>query len=451
MKRFTLLFLLFICSLNLNGQQITTPSTALTAYLNNNDATQAWEVHDTYPLGQSTVYSLFFISQKWQGILWKHELLIFVPNEIKHDGALLFITGSAVENGLPKYSKKDDGTSQIMEQLAQQNKAVVAVLRQVPNQPLYDGLIEDALISYTLNEFKKSKDYSWPLLFPMVKSAIKAMDVVQEFSSVKLKKETTRFLVSGASKRGWTTWLTGASQDPRVVAIAPMVIDMLNMPVTLDYQKQLYNEYSEEINDYVNLEIPQAIHSEFGSAVVQMIDPYFYRDKLTVPKLILMGTNDPYWTLDAIKHYINEIPGKNMLHYVPNAGHDLGDKTQAFGALNAYFSLMLNKEEYPVATWNLTEKGNTIQLNVMAHPSNLIGARLWEAASDTRDFRKSKWNSSELPLNSKNKSAIAVKIKKPQKGYKGFYVDLIYKDPKGEKYSISTRTYVSDKKQVFVK
>lgn len=164
-----------------------------------------------------------------------------------------------------------------------------------------------------------------------------------------------------------------------------------------------------------------------------------------------MGTNDPYWTLDAIKHYINEIPGKNMLHYVPNAGHDLGDKTQAFGALNAYFSLMLNKEEYPVATWNLTEKGNTIQLNVMAHPSNLIGARLWETASDTRDFRKSKWSSSELPLNSKNKSAIAVKIKKPQKGYKGFYVDLIYKDPKGEKYSISTRTYVSDKKQVFVK
>lgn len=35
------------------------------------------------------------------------------------------------------------------------NRAVVALLHQVPIQPLYNRLYEDALISYTLNEFKR--------------------------------------------------------------------------------------------------------------------------------------------------------------------------------------------------------------------------------------------------------------------------------------------------------
>ena len=56
------------------------------------------------------------------------------------------------------------------------------------------------------------------------------MDAVQEFlasdqtanTGGKLKIE--KFVVSGGSKRGWTTWLVGIV-DPRVMAIVPVVID----------------------------------------------------------------------------------------------------------------------------------------------------------------------------------------------------------------------------------
>ena len=61
----------------------------------------------------------------------------------------------------------------------------------------------------------------------MTKAAVRAMDTATEF----LAKEGVRlekFVVSGASKRGWTTWTTGVV-DKRVVAIAPLVIDMLNL------------------------------------------------------------------------------------------------------------------------------------------------------------------------------------------------------------------------------
>ncbi|MDD2437739.1 MAG: PhoPQ-activated protein PqaA family protein [Massilibacteroides sp.] len=446
-KLFIILSVLLSCGIFIHAQTIT-PATALVAYLHNDDKTYAWEVCDTYEIDQVTVYSLLFVSQKWQDILWKHELLVYVPQKVTQDGALLFISGGAINEKWPKMISKDDSTSCFLSNIAKQNKALVCMLKQVPNQPLYGGLKEDALISYTLNEFRKSKDYSWPLLFPMVKSARSAMNVVQDFANTQLKQSIRRFVISGASKRGWTTWLTGASEDPRVIAIAPMVIDMLNMPVSLDYQKQLYGGYSKEINDYVNLDIPQAVHSDFGKAIIQMIDPYSYREKLTMPKLIFMATNDPYWTLDAVKNYLYEIPGKNMLHYVPNAGHSMGDKKQVFRALNAFFSITLNNTQYPVSSWELTEKGKTIRLKIHAQPEKLIGAILWTTSLNSRDFRKSTWTKSELKLNSKNKSEIDIKQKYPKTGFNAFYVDLIYQDPNGEEFTVSTRTYTMDTKKV---
>ena len=48
-----------------------------------------------------------------------------------------------------------------------------------------------------------------------------------------------------------------------------------------------------------------------------------------MPKMIFMGTNDPYWPVDAVKNYIDSIPGDNHICYTPNAGHDLGTKVKA--------------------------------------------------------------------------------------------------------------------------
>lgn len=50
-----------------------------------------------------------------------------------------------------------------------------------------------------------------------------------------------KFLVSGASKRGWTTWLVGgvlgSLPNSRVVGIAPIVMDML------DFQPNVLHMY----------------------------------------------------------------------------------------------------------------------------------------------------------------------------------------------------------------
>ena len=143
--------------------------------------------------------------------------------------------------------------------------------------------------------------------------------------------------MTGGSKRGWTTWLTGAVDD-RVVAIAPMVIVMLNLGKQGPNQLKVWGKYSEQIHDYVERGLMEKVQTPEGTKLWKMVDPYTYRDRLTKPKLLINGTNDRYWTLDALDLYWDGLKGPKYLVELPNAGHGL-DKNRdwAINGLGAFF------------------------------------------------------------------------------------------------------------------
>lgn len=422
----------------------TTPSTALRDYLNNGDNTYAWEIKDSIAIEGGTLYEVILTSQKWREHVWKHQVNVTIPNSIKYDGALLFVSSGSIENGIP--NRRDPLTNKeamMLAQMAVANQAISVVLYQTPNQPLYGGRTEDELISYTFHKFQEDGDYSWPLLFPMVKSAMRAMDAVQEIAKHKKKPEVNRFVVTGLSKRGWTTWLT-SSQDPRVEAFAPMVIDILNMPVNLVYQMETWQDYSPQIQDYVSLGLVQDLESDRGKNLATMIDPYSYRNLVNKPKMLFMGGNDPYWVIDAARHYIDDIPGQNFFHYVPNAGHNLGDKVQAFQALSAFWDFTLKKKPYNKVDFKVNKTKAGIEITTKTTKDNLVGVVYWGAPSIDSDIRDAKWSSQNLQISKKSK--VVVEVANPKSGYNAFYIDFQYMDDQGRIYTQSTRAFVGDSK-----
>jgi len=348
--------------------------------------------------------------------------------------------------GVLNYASAGVGTpahlaGEMLNLLAQRAGTITAVLTKVPNQPLYDGRKEDSLIAYTFDQYLKTGDETWPLLFPMVKSAIRGMDAVQALAEKEFDQRIEKFVVAGASKRGWTTWLTGAV-DPRVKAIAPMVIDMLNMKAQLQWAEKCYGKQSEQISDYTDLDLHRRMDDPPMQKLRSWVDPYSYRDRYTMPKLLLLGTNDPYWVVDSLRHYWNDLPEPKLVFQTPNAGHNLGGAKEAIQTLAAWFQMIADGQELPRVEWKLNPgSSGPAGLSVKANQT-AKKVRLWTAHSDDRDFRDEKWTSQDLEMKPGSTQA-AAEVAVPEKGFTAFMAEIELTSPTGDAYKLSTQVQVT--------
>ncbi len=418
----------------------------LDEYVRKPDSAFAWAElgRHTTEAGQFTELKL--TSQKWKEITWEHSLVVYEPEGIPRssasaDSMLLFITGGRTGG------KPSPGDHATMFAMARACGARVALLQAVPNQPLLGDRSEDDLISETFVRYLQSGDEEWPLLFPMVKSAVRAMDALQEWSR-RGDRHVKRFVVTGASKRGWTTWLTGAVDD-RVVAIAPMVIVMLNLGAQGPNQLKVWGHYSEQIHNYVERGLMEKSTTPAGTKLWKMVDPYTYRDRLArKPKLLINGTNDRYWTLDALDLYWNGLPGPKYLVELPNAGHGLDQNRKwAVNTLGAFYRHATTGRALPEVSWKFeADRAGASEVILSASPKPKA-ARLWKARSKSRDYREAKWESSPFethPVSTDppqsdpaGTSKDIMRIPKPAEGHEVYLVELEY-EVDGLTYHLTT-------------
>ncbi|MGE3182922.1 MAG: PhoPQ-activated pathogenicity-related family protein [Phycisphaerae bacterium] len=404
--------------------------TSLDRYLAKPDATYEWKVVKTVPAKGATIFVVDLKSQTWRTTkdvnqtVWQHWLTVIKPDKPASKTGFLFIAGGA--NGKNPPATPDDKVVQI----ARATNTVVAELKMVPNQPLIfhgDNVkrVEDDLIGYTWDQYLKTGDDTWPARLPMVKSAHRAMDCVQEL----LKSEQgggieiEKFVVAGGSKRGWTTWLTGAT-DKRVAAIIPLVIDVLNVNVSMRHHFAAYGFWAPAVSEYVDHRIMQRMNDPKLVDLYAIEDPISYKNRLTLPKFIVNATGDQFFLPDSSQFYFDELQGEKYLRYVPNADHSLGG-TDALESIVAFYELIINGKPRPEFEWSMEGDG-AIRVKSKTAPKQVT---LWQATNPkARDFRVESVGKiyKSTALKPEADGTWIGKVEKPAEGWTAYFVELAF-------------------------
>jgi PhoPQ-activated pathogenicity-related protein len=165
------------------------------------------------------------------------------------------------------------------------------------------------------------------------------------------------------------------------------------------------------------------------------VDPWHYRDVVTIPKLIINGTNDRYWTVDALNNYWDDLSGPKYIRYVPNGGHNLGEgRPGAILSLAAFFQHVVDGKSLPALKWKHETENDSYRLTITTN-TRPTAVRLWTATSASKDFRESKWSSQPIKEVS---GEFRAQIPKPDQGHIALYGEAQF-NAYGIEYSLTTQ------------
>ncbi len=426
--------------------------TALDRYVADPDPAYRWEIIDSRSRDGWTSYTLDMVSQTWRSeeevdrTEWQHHLIVTVPDEIEQDTAFLLIGGG--DNGdapprVPNLTVID---------MARDYGMVSAELRQVPNQPLYfkdeddRRRVEDSIIAYTWDRYMRTGDERWPLRLPMTKAAVRAMDTIEALLAQERSHTVADFVVAGGSKRGWTTWTT-AIVDARVRACIPIVINMLNLIPSFRHHKAVYGFWAPAVDDYEDEQIMARMETPEFARLLELVEPYPYRERLTMPKLILNATGDQFFVPESEQFYWDELPGPKVLRYVPNTGHNMGG-SDAPDTVKAFTAWVLAGRALPEITWRL-EQPYVMEMSAEPAPD---AVHLWEAfAPNQRDFRIDQlgpeWQSRELEAEDGDYRG---RVRPTQAGWRAFFIEATWEGVGEDALKLTTPVQVIPESTPFV-
>ena len=249
-------------------------------------------------------------------------------------------------------------------------------------------------------------------------------------------RKIDKFVVAGGSKRGWTTWTTGLV-DERVVAIIPIVIDLLNVRPSFAHHWQAYGFWSAAVGDYNSQGIMEWQDTDEYKRLLELVDPFEHRSRLTLPKLLLNSTGDEFFLPDSWQFYWQELQGEKAMRYVPNSNHSMAG-TDVLDTVTSYFMHIIHDAPRPEFDWSVDDKAFELKLDPERLPKSV---KLWQATNPKkRDFRvvSIKRAYTAKDVTKKGKSEYRVKIKAPKQGFTASFVELEYEGPEGTTLKLST-------------
>lgn len=414
------------------------------------DDAYAWAIVDEDQNAGYRAFRLRVDSQNWRTLdevdrtLWTHTVTLVIPSRVDTTTALIVISGDRNREDIRPL---DPGSITIPLTLANQARAPVALIEQIPNQPLTftdvgEPYSEDALVAWTWRRTMDTGDYTWPAYLPMVKGTVRSMDAIQEFATQHLEDiRIDDFIVTGFSKRGATAWLTAAVDD-RVRAVAPGVFDVLHMEEQISRHYGAYGFYSAAIDDYVEQGVIEMLGTPEAAAAVAIVDPITYADRLTMPKLVLAAGGDEFFLPDAAQLFLDDLPGETHYRQFPNTGHGLDNAfADVIATVVTFFRAIVDRTPRPQVTF--TRNADTLTVTGTPRP---ISARLWTVTNPTaRDFRhpivgEDAWTATPLEIDPTGTTTIP--LLPPEAGFTAYMVDMTF-DIAGRDHTHGTPSFIA--------
>jgi PhoPQ-activated pathogenicity-related protein len=398
--------LVLLCSVVVLGV-VAKKGTPLEQYVNNGDYSYDFTTMASVRGSSYTAFFLNLTSQTWltsaesSKPVWTHRLTVCVPDIVSFKSAFLYIDGGSNTVADLTSTTVDSVTNF----LCQRTDAVTAQLKQVPNQPVtfasdatHTPKTEDAIIAYTWQHFLQntSSDPDWVLQFPQVKSAIRAMDAIQEFVETLDIPQVKSFVMCGASKRGWTTWLA-AGIDKRVEAFIPIVMPILNITPNLDSAFRSLGGWSWTFGDYFLAGNMNYFNTPAFDALASLIDPINYNSKFTPkPTYIIAASQDEFFQPDSANFFFKDLRGEKYLRILPKADHAFHltfNLTDVLVSIDTFFHMAVDNLRGPRdLNWNLVKTtSRTEDASIIAvsgtQPKKVVMYSTNTISTTQRDFR----------------------------------------------------------------
>jgi len=443
----------------------------LSDYVHHDDGFYSWTELSATEYDGYTTYVLNMTSQKWYDEtfssrpIWWHYLTIHVPHTMRFPDSGFLYVGSGNNNNMNPPGPTD-GQVRRMAEFTAATGIVSANLKMVPNQPIIfedDGLnrSEDTLIAWTWKRFyeEQVEGINNPQVLarmPMCKSAVRAMDAMQELVKEKTGVDIEQFMIHGESKRGWTVWLTAAI-DERVIAVAPVVLSCLNMFENFHHYWRSFGGWPFALGDYWVQGLMALIDEPEMEEMAKIIDPWYYRQYLTMPKMMISGASDEFFLLDDYDYFYKDLLGEKYIWIVEGAGHSIGSSPLGehyWTQLQTYYLSVLQGLQRPFMDWakQTTETGGSIvllsptqplQISAFSAPSVRDNRRDWRNM-ELRDFnvRETNITWTESPVEVLGNGYYRVAYENPEEGFLAFFIKAVYPGPEGRTFIFTTEANV---------
>ncbi|CAI5511762.1 unnamed protein product, partial [Closterium sp. Naga37s-1] len=299
-------------------------------------------MRDKAPKGSWTGYFLRVTTHRWFNRTfsdrdhWWHWLTVIAPDDMHnaHKGLVLFVIGSGwSRRHYHDVPDKDEMFTVAFAPLVVEMGILGAVLHEQPMEPIsfyvgpngpgkFGPLIEDELMAFCFAMALAHPEHlEWHLAAPMAKSIVRGMDALQLASREILPHlPVESFVVMGASKRGLMAWLT-AAMDKRVVGMVAYGFDLLDFGRNFQHLHDSLGAWPVILKFYAIFNVTSQLQSPQFQRLVEDTDPYYYRERLTMPKLLLCASNDEVLALDDTYIWWNDMPEPKLLKIMANSEH----------------------------------------------------------------------------------------------------------------------------------